>query len=78
MIKARLDMIHWEARLLIEACRVLEERWTKIADTTEDEDEQADYLNDLGQLELVKEHLEEVATEAFGPGIKKFSRDKVS
>ncbi len=78
MTTAKLEINSWQARFLIEACRALEEQWTKIVDTTEDEDEQAGYLNDLGQLELVKEHLEEVAAQVFGPGVKKFSRDYVS
>ena len=71
MTSMTFDIISWEARLLLEACRVLEQQWAHVAKTTEDEDEQADYSNDLCQLDIVKERLEKAALEAFGPGITK-------
>jgi hypothetical protein len=47
----------WEARFLLEACRTLHSEWLKAAHATTDEDEQADYSNDLGQLEIVQRRL---------------------
>ncbi len=68
------ELNNWEARFLLEACRVLHGQWLDIAHTTTDEDEQADYSNDLGQLEIVQRRLEQESCQAFGPGIKEFSR----
>ncbi len=67
----------WEARILLEACRQLDRQWREIARTTDDENEQADYSNDLGQLDIVTERLGEVAAAAFGEDMKSFSRESV-
>ena len=74
MTTINFELNSWEARFLLEACRALHEQWLTVSRTTTDEDEQADYSNDLGQLEIVQKRLEETACKAFGPGIKEFSR----
>lgn len=71
------ELNDWEARFLLEACRTLQAEWFKAAHATADEDEQADYSNDLGQLEIVERRLEQEACKAFGPQVKAFSRDPV-
>jgi hypothetical protein len=43
-----------------------------------DEDEQADYSNDLGQLEIMQRRLEREACKAFGPQVKEFSRAPIA
>jgi hypothetical protein len=48
------------------------------AHATTDEDEQADYSNDLGQLAIAQWRLEQEACRAFGPQVKVFSRDPIS
>ena len=74
----QVELNHWETRFLLEACRVLHQQWLEAAHTITDEDEQADYSNDLGQLELVQRRLEQQACQTFGPGITEFSRVPVS
>ena len=69
MTTLKLELHHWQARLLIEACRELERRWTGIVYTTQDENEQADYGNDLAELKIVRDELIKDASEVFGPGI---------
>lgn len=69
------DVNSWEARLLLEACRVLHARWLTAARITADEGEQADYSNDLGQLEIVHKRLEEAASKTFG--VTEYSRTPI-
>lgn len=71
----KLELQHWEARLLIEACRELERQWTGIVYTTQDEDQQADYGNDLAELKIVRDHVIKDASEVFGTDIATFSRE---
>jgi hypothetical protein len=72
------ELNEWEARFLLEACRTLHMQWFKAAHATLDEDEQADYSNDLGQLEIVQRRLEQEACKVFGPQIRDFSRDVIA
>lgn len=65
----KLDLLHWETRLLIQACQELELRWTGIIYTTKDEDLQAECSSDLGDLKIVKDALIKRAIEEFGPAI---------
>ncbi len=75
MSMVHLDLNHWEARFLLEACRALHKEWLDAANAATDEDEQADYSNDLGQLEIIRRRLEQEACATFGPNIKQFSRE---
>jgi len=72
------ELNDWEARFLLEACRRLSAEWLRAAHATTDEDEQADYSNDLGQLEIVQRRLEHEACKAFGPHVKEFSREPIA
>lgn len=72
-----LELHHWQAKLLIEACQELERRWTGIVYTTKDENEQADYGNDLADLKIVQSELAKSATEAFGDHIMVLSREPI-
>ena len=49
-------------------------QWSHINRTSTDEDEQADYGNDLISLGMTVENFEAAAVEVFGPGVKNFSR----
>ena len=71
------EMNSWEAHILLEACHELQKKWDEIARTTEDDDVNADYSNDLCQLEIVNERLTEVAVAAFGESLTNFSRESV-
>jgi len=68
------DLNRWESRLVLEALRILEEKWITTIDNTEDEDVQSEYGNDLAQLQLVKERLEALACKEFGPAVTQFPR----
>jgi hypothetical protein len=72
------EMNSWEARFLLEACRTLHGQWLTAAHAAADEDDQADYSNDLGQLEIVQRRLEQEACKAFGPQVKEFSREPIA
>ena len=69
-----IDVIAWEAQLLLEALRTLEAQWDAVIENTEDEDIQSDYGNDLAQLQLLLERIEPQLTGEFGSGIARFSR----
>ena len=77
MTTVKLELQHWEAKLLIEACRELERQWTGIVYTTQDEDQQADYGNDLAELKIVRDHVVKASSEAFGAEIATFSRESL-
>ena len=72
------ELNDWEARFLLEACRTLHAQWLKAAHATSDEDEQADYSNDLGQLEIMQRRFEQEACKTFGAQVKEFSRQPVA
>lgn len=72
------ELNDWEARSLLEACRALQSQWLAAAHAAQNEDEQADYSNDLGELELVQQRLEQQACVAFGPQINSFSRETIA
>ncbi len=67
----------WHAQLLLEALRVCEQQWTATIDGSDDEDVQADYANDRMRLQILQEAIENAAVEAFGPGVKEFSREAI-
>ncbi len=71
------EVDEWRAQYILEALSMMEERWTSIIRSTEDEDVQADYGNDIAQLQILREGFECAALEAFGPHVKEFSREPV-
>jgi len=56
----------------------MSDKWHHINQTTTDEDEQADYGNDVIFLDSRRERIERLAVEAFGPKIKNFSREPIA
>ncbi len=64
----------WDARFIIEALKELEAKWQHINETSPDEDEQAEYGNDLAALYETKEQFTKAATAVFGDSIATFDR----
>ncbi len=69
-----LDLNQWESRIILEALRTLDEKWTAKIDGTDDENVQSEYGNDLAQLQIVQERIETAASKEFGSHVKEFSR----
>lgn len=74
MSKVTVDLLEWEARLVLVAMAELEEKWRTICNTTTDEDVQADYGNDLVELRMAKESIQQKAVAEFGDQILIFDR----
>jgi hypothetical protein len=70
-----LDLNRWESRIILEALRALDEKWTATIDGTDDENIQSEYGNDLAQLQIVQERIEAAASKEFGPHVAEFSRE---
>jgi hypothetical protein len=68
----KLELDSYDARFILEVLRELSDKWRHINQTTTDEDEQADYGNDVMFLDSRRERIEGLAVEAFGPQIKNF------
>ena len=73
----KITLDEWRARYILEALRVCEAQWSATAKASDDEDAQADYGNDIANLSMVYDGFEKAAVEAFGPGIKEFSREPI-
>jgi hypothetical protein len=74
----KLELDSYDARFILEALQELSDKWHHINQTTTDEDEQADYGNDVMFLDSRRERIERLAVEAFGVQIKNFSREPVA
>jgi uncharacterized protein len=59
---------------VLEALRALDEKWTSVISSTDDEDIQSEYGNDVAQLQIIQERIEAAACEEFGAQVKEFSR----
>ena len=70
----QLSFTEWEARFLIEALKVLETKWEEHIDASADEDEQADYGNDLVFLSEMKDRVIDAATSVYGEKVARISR----
>ena len=69
-----LDLTSSDAKIVLEAPQLLEEKWSKICDTSADEDEVADYGNDLIEVRLLLASTRESAVAAFGKNVTNFDR----
>jgi hypothetical protein len=69
-----LDLTFSDAKIVLEALQLLEEKWSKICDTSADEDEVADYGNDLIEVRLLLASTRESAVAAFGKNVTNFDR----
>ncbi len=73
----KLELDSYDARFILEALKELSDKWRHINQTTSNEDEQADYGNDVMFLDSRRERIERLAVEAFGEQIKDFSREPI-
>lgn len=69
MRKLNIDLTEWQTRIVIEALKELESKWLTINQSTTDENEQADYANDLVELGMTKDHIVQAAIKLFGKRI---------
>jgi hypothetical protein len=67
-----LNIDEMRARYILEAIRVCDAEWQRLAQENVDNDE-SDYENDRMRLHLAEEAFEEAAVEAFGSKVKEFS-----
>ena len=70
-----VQLSHHDTRFILEALKMLEEKWQQINLTTTDEDQQAEYGMDAIDLNATHTSLESQAIAAFGPTIINFSRE---
>ena len=75
MRQIELPLVAGEAQLILEALADLDAKWDRICDTSQDNDEVADYGNDLIELRLLIDKVKEAAIPVFGAGVTNFSRD---
>ena len=69
-----LTLTENDARYVLEALQLLENKWFEINRTTTDEDEQAGYANDALDLHGTRKSIEDAAVAAFGDSVTNFSR----
>ena len=69
-----LDLTSSDAKIVLEALQLLEEKWSKICDTSADEDEVADYGNDLIDVRLLLTSTRESAVAALGKNVTNLDR----
>jgi hypothetical protein len=74
MSKLQLNLDQSETRLILEGLTELERKWLAICETSTDEDEVADYGNDLIELRLLLKSVRHSAIAEFGLGITNFDR----
>ena len=70
-----LKLTENDARYVLEALQMLEEKWLHINRTSTNEDEQADYGMDALDLNGTRDLIERKAVEAFGRSVTNFSRE---
>jgi hypothetical protein len=75
MKRVTLSLTEAEAKLLLEAVATLEAKWADICESSSDEDEIAEYGNDLTELRLLSVAMKEEAMGTFGQGVMNFSRE---
>ncbi len=74
MNKVNLAFDILEARFLLEACRAYEEYLLDRAQSTSDEDEEADLSNDSGYVACLHAYIKTATEEALGSEATSFSR----
>ncbi|WP_444995329.1 hypothetical protein [Aliikangiella sp. IMCC44359] len=77
MSRLTLDLAESELKIILEGLTELEQKMIKICETSEDEDEVADYGNDLIEVRLLLKPLQKKAIERFGEQILNFSRESL-
>jgi hypothetical protein len=74
----QLKLDSYDARFILEALQEMSAKWRHIYQTTTDEDEQAEYGNDVMFLDSRRERIERLAVAAFGPQIANFPREPIA
>lgn len=72
-----LELAESELKIVLEGLIELEQRMAKICEKSEDEDEVADYGNDLIEARLLLKPLKEKAVAKYGDQIINFSRESL-
>jgi hypothetical protein len=72
-----LELDSYDARFILEALRDLSDKWHHVNQTTADEDQQAEYGNDVMFLDSRRERIERLAVEAFGAQITQPTHEPV-
>jgi len=75
MSRFTLELAESELKIILEGLLELEQKMAKICETSEDEDEVADYANDLIEVRLLLKPLKEKAVATYGAHILNFSRE---
>jgi hypothetical protein len=74
MSEFTLNLAESELKIILEGLIELEQRMARICETSDDEDEIADYGNDLIEVRLLLKPLKEKAVAKYGNQILNFSR----
>ncbi len=69
MNKCNVKLTQWQTRILLEGLRELEKNWLQINRSTTDEDERAEYANDLIELNMTRKHLESSVGAGLGEAL---------
>jgi hypothetical protein len=73
----KIDLTEWDCRNILEALCALEQKWLQIIENSTDDDERAEYGNDLALLRYTRDNIREEAMKAFGPSATTFDRSLV-
>ncbi|MDQ2710948.1 MAG: hypothetical protein M3Y24_01730 [Acidobacteriota bacterium] len=65
------------SRNVLEALCTLEQKWANVIHNSTDENEQAEYGNDLALLRLTRDRIRDQAVKAFGSSVAAFDRSLV-
>lgn len=77
MSRFTLDLAESELKILLEGLVELERKMSTICETSDDEDEIADYGNDLIEVRLLLNPLKDKAVSVYGEQILNFSRESL-
>lgn len=75
MSNHNFTLIESEARIILESLITQEAKYVEICSASDDEDEVADYGNDLIELRFLLKRLKEEFISAYGPSVLEFGRD---
>ncbi|MGH7676569.1 MAG: hypothetical protein ACREMV_14990 [Gemmatimonadales bacterium] len=70
-----LRLVRSEMQTLLDSLRHEETRLEELCDTSQDDDEITDCVNDLAEVRFLLRRLSALAVETFGPGIAQFEAD---
>lgn len=77
MSSFNLELVESELKTVLEALSEMEQKMAQICATSNDEDEIADFGNDLIELRLFLNPLKERAIKQYGKNITNFSREPI-